>query len=163
MSPRIFAVATTALVLFMTSGNFAQEKTSKDDQARAIAEKFVRAIKIENDMDKLMKLVAVPFLVRNHGKDTMLFEKTEDAKEWLTRKMKEQGGEVWTGTLTSREVVVYDEKCEYWNWFDEDKILKKSDRIVMVEMRPEQCTVITLVTWRDNQPKVAGFDVFCAK
>jgi hypothetical protein len=166
MLPRFFAVLLALMTLGLASSAVAQEKANKlDEQAKAVAEKFTKAFVMDMNVDSIMKLVAVPFLGRDLKDDKLrVLKKVDAVRQQFLAIM--QGRKPLTGKLTFEKVITYEmflaekKAPEGENRKAIDEVLKKTDRIVWMRVGPKAdgsfAQVTTLVSWRDDQPKVVG-------
>jgi hypothetical protein len=169
MLPRILAVLATLGALWLASPSVAQEKTDKlDEQAKAVAEKFTRAFVVDMKVDDVMKLVAVPYIYFSadpkEEKKPQVLNKADDVRKQFLAAM--EAKKPLTGKLTFKEVIAYEKLATEEKPPEKlrkalDEVLKKTDRIVKVRLGEKEdgsfAEVITLVSWRDGQPKVVGY------
>jgi hypothetical protein len=169
MLPRIVPILATLGTLWPAPAPVAQEKADQlDEQAKAVAEKFTRALVIDIKVDSVMTLVAVPYISfsRDPKEETKLqvLNKIDDVRKQFLAAM--EGKKPLTGKLTIREVIAYEKATAEHKPPEEvrkalDEALKKTDRIVRVRLGDKDdgryAEVITFVSWREGQPKVVGY------
>jgi hypothetical protein len=165
---------TTIAALWLTSTAAAQDNKVMSEQAKVVAEKFVKALLVDLKADDAMEFVAVPYFHmgpnpkvkgQEDGKPTVL-KKLDAVKQEIAVFVKNRNGEKLTGKLSSHENTydAFPRSDSKQTRKALDEVMKKTDRVVTVRLATDDeksvggyADLTVLVSWRNGQPKVAGY------
>lgn len=170
MSSRNLFVTTTMIVLWLQAAALAQEKTSEDEKAKIVGEKFAKALLVEKNLKEAAKLTAVPFLDILQGREEKprRLENAEDVKTLMTVVVKDHKalGIKKKVTLARVDILAPDKVNPRLKKPLDDIFKKKAGRVIQANFIQDDALPFTLtivIGWREDEAKVVGYGLYFLK
>jgi len=166
MSKKLMIVAAMNLI-WLASPAAAQEKADKATRAKLEAEKFAKAFIQDKNVVEATKLTTAPFLVIEQGREQnpKKIEKSADVEKQLQAVVKrhEEIGIRARVTIAKVDDASGDVQLDRST---KEVFNPKTDRIFVVRFAQNggfPFELLTLVAWREDQPKVIGYGLYFSR
>lgn len=168
MASKHLAFVITINLVWLVLTAVAQEKMDQGKQAQQLSERFATELLVKKDAVEATKLTTVPFVEIVQGREDKptLIKKSADVEKQFQAVVEDHEKLGIRRKVKIEKVYDAPEDVVLLEKIPEGVFNDKTDRIIAIDLTQEggfAFGLLTLVSWRKEEPKVIGYGIYFSR